>query len=96
MMELSYDNNSLSEHEKSELNYKRNSLQNSSGLFHNATSIISVTCSRDKQELEKATKLTGGESPTKSHVKVIQNKTVYLYPCQWVNGEDIGNVVEPN
>ena len=72
MMVLPYDNNIWSEHEKSDLNDKRNYQQNSSSLFLNATSIISVTCSRNKQELEKANRLTGGESPTKSLVQVIQ------------------------
>ena len=68
MMELPYENNIWSEHENSEINDKENTYK----MQCNATSIISVTCSRNKQELEKANRLTGGESPTKSHVKVIQ------------------------
>ena len=90
-MVLPYDNNIWSVYEKNEPSDKRNYLQNTSGLFLNSTSIISVTCSRNKQELEKANRLTGGESPTKSNVKVEQKQIQFTFqlakPLQLKPGE---------
>ena len=45
-------------------------LQSSGGLFLNATSIISGTCSGNEQELEQANRISGSGSPIKSPVKV--------------------------
>ena len=41
-------------------------LHSSSGLFLQATSIISGTCHQDKQELERASRMAFKESPKKS------------------------------
>lgn len=88
-MVLPYDDNICAGHENSGLNGKSIYRQNSSGLFLNATSIISVTCSRNKQELEKATRLTGVESPTKSRVQVPNlSDSLELCPSVWFDSPE--------
>ena len=70
MVLLHRDNNLCNEHDdRIEQHVESEYLQNTSGLFLNATSIISGTCSRNKQELERASRIAGSESPTKSPTK---------------------------
>ena len=69
-MVLHCNDNVCGGHEKIEQHVEKEYLQNTSGLFLNATSIISGTCSRNKQELERASRIAGSESPTKSPAKV--------------------------
>ena len=71
MVLLQCDTNFCKEHDdRIEQHVESEYLQNTSGLFLNATSIISGTCSRNKQELERASRIAGSESPTKSPTKV--------------------------
>ena len=53
-----------------EQNIEREYLESSSGLFLQATSIISGTCHKNKQELERACRIANRESPRKSTKKV--------------------------
>ena len=50
-------------------------LQTSTGLFLNATSIISGTCRTNEQELEQAKRISAIDSPINSLLKVINVET---------------------